>query len=110
MDQKKEYALKKHAKWKGNLSVECKCPITNKEELAVAYTPGVAEPCLESAQLLSDAMQSFRLHCADGIRPNREKIAKLAHKENLTLKEAALKLQLVSEDDFAAWVNPKKMV
>ena len=47
MDQKKEYALKKHAAWKGKLSVECKCPITNKEELAVAYTPGVAEPCLE---------------------------------------------------------------
>ena len=47
MDQKKEYALKKHAEWKGKLSVECKCPITNKEELAVAYTPGVAEPCLE---------------------------------------------------------------
>lgn len=38
MDQKKEYALKKHAEWKGNLSVECKCPITSKEELAVAYT------------------------------------------------------------------------
>lgn len=38
MDQKKEYALKKHAEWKGKLSVECKCPITNKEELAVAYT------------------------------------------------------------------------
>lgn len=47
MNQKKEYALKKHAAWKGKLSVECKCPITNKEELAVAYTPGVAEPCLE---------------------------------------------------------------
>ena len=47
MDQKKEYALKKHAAWKGKLSIECKCPITNKEELAVAYTPGVAEPCLE---------------------------------------------------------------
>lgn len=47
MDQKKEYALKKHAEWRGKLSIECKCPITNKEELAVAYTPGVAEPCLE---------------------------------------------------------------
>ena len=100
------------------------------------FMPVLIHNFLESAQLLSDAMQSFRLHCADGIRPNREKIAenmnkslmlvtalnphigyenaakiaKLAHKENLTLKEAALKLQLVSEDDFAAWVNPKKMV
>ncbi len=44
---KKEFALKKHEEWKGKLSVEVKAPITNKEELAVAYTPGVAEPCLE---------------------------------------------------------------
>ena len=41
---KKELALKKHAEWKGKLSVVSKAPITNKEELAVAYTPGVAEP------------------------------------------------------------------
>lgn len=44
---KKEFALQKHREWKGKLSVETKAPITNKEELAVAYTPGVAEPCLE---------------------------------------------------------------
>ena len=43
---KKEYALKMHEKWHGKLSVVSKAPITNKEELAVAYTPGVAEPCL----------------------------------------------------------------
>lgn len=43
----KEYALIKHKEWQGKLSVEVKAPITNKEELAVAYTPGVAEPCLE---------------------------------------------------------------
>ena len=58
MDQKKEYALKKHAAWKGKLSVECKCPITNKEELAVAYTPGVAEPCLE---IQKDPTRSYDL-------------------------------------------------
>lgn len=46
MDMKK-LALKKHAEWKGKLSTELKEPITNKEELAIAYTPGVAEPCLE---------------------------------------------------------------
>ena len=100
------------------------------------FMPVLIHNFLESAQLLSDAMQSFRLHCADGIRPNHEKIsenmnkslmlvtalnphigyenaakiAKLAHKENLTLKEVALKLQLVSEEDFAQWVDPKKMV
>ena len=47
---KREYALKKHAEWHGKLSVESKAPITNREELAVAYTPGVAEPCLEIAK------------------------------------------------------------
>ena len=44
---KREYALMKHKEWKGKLSVNTKAPITNREELAVAYTPGVAEPCLE---------------------------------------------------------------
>ena len=40
-------AIKKHAEWKGKLSVETKAPITNREELSIAYTPGVAAPCLE---------------------------------------------------------------
>lgn len=44
---KKKLALECHKKWKGKLSVEVKSPITNKEDLAIAYTPGVAEPCLE---------------------------------------------------------------
>ena len=43
----KELALEKHAMCKGKLSIESKAPITNKEELALAYTPGVAEPCKE---------------------------------------------------------------
>lgn len=47
---KKEQALKMHAKWRGKLSVESKAKITNREELAIAYTPGVAEPCLEIAR------------------------------------------------------------
>ena len=46
MDMKR-VALAKHAEWKGKLSIETKAPITNKEELSIAYTPGVAEPCLE---------------------------------------------------------------
>lgn len=41
---------------------------------------------------------------------NAAKIAKLAHKEKTTLKEAALKLELVSESDFDEWVDPQKMV
>ncbi len=100
------------------------------------FMPVLIHNFLESARLLTDAMHSFSLHCAAGIRPNREKIAenmqkslmlvtalnphigyenaakiaKLAHKENLTLKEAALRLDLVSEEDFDQWVDPKKMV
>ena len=44
---KKEYALAKHREWEGKIEVISRAPITNREELAVAYTPGVAEPCLE---------------------------------------------------------------
>ena len=40
-------ALEKHEEWEGKLSIETKAPITNKEELSIAYTPGVAAPCLE---------------------------------------------------------------
>lgn len=39
-----------HAEWRGKLSIESKAKITNREELAIAYTPGVAEPCLEIAR------------------------------------------------------------
>ena len=46
MDYTKK-ALEMHAYWKGKLSVESKAPITNRDELSVAYTPGVAAPCLE---------------------------------------------------------------
>lgn len=47
---KKEQALKMHAEWRGKLSIESKAKITNREELAIAYTPGVAQPCLEIAR------------------------------------------------------------
>lgn len=43
----KELALAKHAEWKGKLSIQTKAPINNRDELSIAYTPGVAEPCLE---------------------------------------------------------------
>ena len=45
MDIKKE-ALKKHYEWKGKLEVTARAHVTNSEELSMAYTPGVAEPCL----------------------------------------------------------------
>lgn len=44
---KKQYALEKHREWAGKIEVVTRAPITNREELAVAYTPGVAEPCME---------------------------------------------------------------
>ena len=42
----KEQALKKHYEWKGKLEVVARCPIATSEDLSLAYTPGVAEPCL----------------------------------------------------------------
>ena len=46
-DDAKQYALDKHREWDGKLEVISRAPITTPEELAVAYTPGVAWPCLE---------------------------------------------------------------
>ena len=43
----KEKALLAHEQWKGKLDIRTKCSITNAEELSIAYTPGVAEPCLK---------------------------------------------------------------
>ena len=40
-------ALQKHSEWKGKLDIALRAPIENDEDLAIAYTPGVAEPCLE---------------------------------------------------------------
>ncbi|OJU16388.1 MAG: NAD-dependent malic enzyme [Clostridiales bacterium 43-6] len=43
----KEEALKAHADWKGKIEVISRCPVEDKNDLSIAYTPGVAEPCLE---------------------------------------------------------------
>ena len=43
----KELAVQKHKEWKGKIEIIPRAPITNREELSVAYTPGVAQPCLE---------------------------------------------------------------
>ncbi|MGY3748969.1 NAD(P)-dependent malic enzyme [Vagococcus acidifermentans] len=40
-------ALEAHKRWQGKLSVTAKAPVSNKEELSLAYSPGVAEPCRE---------------------------------------------------------------
>ncbi|MES2800283.1 MAG: class II fumarate hydratase [Bacteroidota bacterium] len=100
------------------------------------FKPVIIASVLESANLLADAVQSFTDNCVIGILANEAQIqqnlenslmlvtalnphigyyksaeiAQLAHRENLTLKEAALKLDYVSEEDFNKWVDPTKMV
>ena len=44
---KREIALQAHEKWQGKFEIIPHCEIATPEDLAVAYTPGVAEPCLE---------------------------------------------------------------
>lgn len=46
MDSKK-LAIEKHAEWKGKITINSNAPLNNKADLSIAYTPGVAEPCLE---------------------------------------------------------------
>ncbi|GMV79021.1 MAG: fumarate hydratase class II [Planctomycetota bacterium] len=100
------------------------------------YKPLIAHNFLQSCRLLGDASESFRTNCVEGIEPNparieqnlREslmlvtalnphigydnaaKVAKHAHKKNLTLKQAAADLGLVKPEDFDAWVKPEKMI
>ncbi|WP_313716892.1 class II fumarate hydratase [Arsenicicoccus bolidensis] len=99
------------------------------------YKPVMAHAVLESIRLLSDACESFRVHCAVGIEPQRERIeanleqnlmvvtalnrhigydkaaaiAKRAHKEGTTLREAAIASGDVGEADFDRWVVPMDM-
>ena len=51
----KQYALDKHREWQGKIEVITRAPITTPEELAVAYTPGVAEPCLKISENVEDS-------------------------------------------------------
>lgn len=46
MDVKK-LAIEKHSEWRGKITVNANAPLNNKDDLSIAYTPGVAEPCLE---------------------------------------------------------------
>ena len=54
----REESLKKHYEWQGKLEITSRAKVTNKEELSLAYTPGVAEPCLE---INKDYDKSFEL-------------------------------------------------
>lgn len=100
------------------------------------FKPVIIYNFLQSARLLADAMKSFNDNCAVGIEPNMEvleknlenslmlvtalnpyigyenaaKIAKKAHKEGSTLKEAAISLGLLTEEQFDEYIDPKKMI
>lgn len=91
---------------------------------------------MQSVELLSDVIRSFDEHCLQGITANEDKlehflnnslmlvtalnpyigyenaakIAKHAHKNGLTLKEAALETGLLTEEQFNEWVVPSKMI
>lgn len=47
---KSEEALKYHEEWSGKINTVSKCPVNTREDLAIAYTPGVAEPCKKIAE------------------------------------------------------------
>jgi fumarate hydratase class II len=109
--------------------------MTGHFELNV-FKPVIASNVLQSARLLGDACVSFNEKCASGIEPNIDmirrhmenslmlvtalnphigyenaaKIAKKAHKENKTLREAAVELGLLTSEQFDQWVRPDQMV
>jgi fumarate hydratase class II len=100
------------------------------------FKPVMAANVLQSARLIGDACVSFNDKCAIGITANNEiiqrhlenslmlvtalnphigyekaaKIAKKAHKENKTLREAAVELGYLTSEEFTAWVKPENMV
>ena len=100
------------------------------------FKPVIASNVLQSARLIGDACVSFTNNCAAGIQPNlpeiqkhlenslmlvtalnphigyenAAKIAKKAHKENKTLREAAVELGLLTSEQFTEWVKPEEMV
>ncbi len=99
------------------------------------FKPVIAANFLQSIQLLADSANSFRENCIEGIIPNFKKIdenlknslmlitslntklgydkcaeiAKNAYKKNSTLKDEAIKLNYLTEEEFDKWVNPKNM-
>lgn len=53
-----EESLKKHYEWQGKIEVVTRCPVESREDLSLAYTPGVAQPCLE---IQKDINKSYEL-------------------------------------------------
>ena len=61
MDIKAE-SLKKHYEWQGKIEVVSRTEVKNKEQLSLAYTPGVAEPCLEIQKDINKSYELTRRH------------------------------------------------
>ena len=100
------------------------------------FLPVIAYNFLQSARLLADAMDSFNRNCLEGLKADRRRMAeylerslmlvtcltprvgyeraaeaaKLAHREGLTLREAVLRLELLSPEEYDQVVVPEKMV
>ncbi|MFL3026211.1 MAG: class II fumarate hydratase [Candidatus Neomarinimicrobiota bacterium] len=100
------------------------------------FRPVIAYNIIQSIRLLNDACDSFREHCVDGIIPNNERIqsnlynslmlvtalnphigydkaaevAKKAHNDNTSLREAIIELGYMSGEDFDTLVDPNKMI
>ena len=99
------------------------------------FKPLFAFNIIESSKILGDASLSFAENCIDGIKPNKKRIEKFlndslmlvtalnskigyykaadiankAYKEDITLKEAALQLDYLNEEEFDSYVNPSRM-
>jgi len=61
MDYAKE-SLRLHGEWKGKIEVVATVPVSTKDDLSLAYTPGVAQPCLEIQKDLSKSYELTRRH------------------------------------------------
>lgn len=118
----------------GNQTVVSMASSQGRFELNV-FAPILAESFIESTRLLGDAIHSFDIHCAQGIKVNEERmeelvekslmlvtalsphigyeksaqIAKKAFADNSSLKEAAVALGFVTAEDYDKWVNPREM-
>ena len=55
-------SLKRHYDWKGKIEVVCRCPLEDKDDLSLAYTPGVAQPCLEIQKDVNKSYELTRRH------------------------------------------------
>ena len=62
MDYAKE-SLRLHGEWKGKIEVVTRVPVENKDDLSLAYTPGVAQPCLEIQKFLDLEISDRKPEC-----------------------------------------------